>query len=1181
MSLFKKAIVTISAIALAAPTIATGISGVAAAAVNPANVKTESVAKPNTSLKVPLRDANNIFNLKLEKQKDGYVLVSNIAVSGNNVIQKGDKFTVKFSNDNVDLNNSSVVNQEGSLPFTTSKDAKNGTVTYTFNKDVDSGNYETAIGVATKNLNATTPVTADLDGAPISIANNKITSNQRTETTRQSTSQSTYTQSQANASQGARTQAASTGATSYTTSYTTTQQAGTTTTTQQSDNSYTPTFDEAKQAIMNRTTITVTGDATANTETSANQATTNNGFTASTTTAAQPATSTTAATTTTAAANQATTATATQADTTGTSATQAATTGNSVSTTATVEPTAESVQATANATNVIKTPNGVASDLEATLQKVLQNQDTDPNSKVDGDNTTYQSNETFESIRTDVSNKMPTATAEEKAEMVKVLPWIWNNAANAASQDQVFNYSTLLSTGRTAYTTINGSAISGSSNIFSQNMPALLKAFGENMTAGAFDNAMDIDTLLESQVYQDYLAKQHSATTTADKLDASTAWANMNDHITITKVDSNTNTAGATKLDPRYYSAKATLDDQVAAALAKQNSERADKLVINKVSSGNEATDATTEAASTATTVDNDKNSGSALFNQIQTDINNKMTDATTDARAQVLGALPGILNDLSKNTASGDNTGTVAKYLQPTTDGSSYLITLDTTPVLGSANKYLANLPQVFKSFGDSLKDGSFDQAVSTNLMLGSSIYQDYLDGKYTPDSLITTTPGKTDTSDLFSAIILAILAFPLVALAMGTIAIVTSPLWVPLASIVWGVVLAITALPIGLIAVIEGLFILPSLILFPIMLVVSLFAAPILLVLNLIPIINLITVPISLVLLALTFIPGAIVLGFIPFVVIAALVVIAGLAVAFIMIIGLVIAQIIAGILSIITGGLLAMLLPITALIGLIIAGLFSLLGLFGFALIAGLILGFTLGLIILGAGILTVVAGGFAGLIGLGLLAGLGVVILGYLAFLGGGLIAGLVTFLILLLLMPQFLVLNFLLWFIGFGFMALILTDLAIPSLYLAIFIGFLMMLFFVPGLLIALSWPFWAGLVLAISIPIVEIALIIGAFFAWIPLFGWIADIAVGIVVLAQAIALAVAVVAPIVIGVFMMTIGIIGFDIMLAAAAVLELIKKKQKKEVANVTIDPSWVLQILPVGFWTKKDPLDNIVTA
>lgn len=113
MSLFKKAIVTISAIALAAPTIATGISGVAAAAVNPANVKTESVAKPNTSLKVPLRDANNIFNLKLEKQKDGYVLVSNIAVSGNNVIQKGDKFTVKFSNDNVDLNNSSVVNQEG------------------------------------------------------------------------------------------------------------------------------------------------------------------------------------------------------------------------------------------------------------------------------------------------------------------------------------------------------------------------------------------------------------------------------------------------------------------------------------------------------------------------------------------------------------------------------------------------------------------------------------------------------------------------------------------------------------------------------------------------------------------------------------------------------------------------------------------------------------------------------------------------------------------------------------------------------------------------------------------------------------------------------------------------------------------------------------------------------------
>ncbi|AKP67728.1 MFS transporter [Companilactobacillus ginsenosidimutans] len=1187
MSLFKKAIVAVSALALAGPMIANGAAGVVSAAVSgSSNAKTEKVAKPNTSLKVPLRNADNIFNLKLDKQKNGYVLVSNITASGNNVIQKGEKLVVNFNKENVDLDNSSVITQDNAVPFTVQKDADNGTVTYTFTKDVDSGNFVSAIGIATKNLYTTTHVKANFQGSPISIADNNLTSKwQSPETTYSSTGTSTSQQSSytAGTSQYAMTQAASTSSSySTTTSYATTQQAGNATTQAGETNGYTPTFDEAEQAVMGRTTFSVAGTAT-NTETSANQATTNNGSTAKTVNDALPATSNTAAktstsTSTTSEANQATPAKdatstqtdaqATQSDTTGNAASQAAATENSASTTATVEPqTTTSVQASTNASNVIQTPNGKASDPEATLNKVLQNRDTDPNAKVDGDDSSYQSNPQFEKIRTQVATKAPAATAEEQAQMIKTLPYIWNYISNSADQNQVFNFATLLTTGRTAYTTINGVADANSSNILQQQMPTLLKAFGSNLTEDSFDDAMDIDVLLESQVYQDYLAGKYTATSDDTSLDASTAWANMNDHISITAVDSNTDTTGAKSVGPRFYNAKSTLDNLASEALAKQNAEKADKLVVNKDTSANVAT-TETEDTSNAT--------GSKLFSQIEKDIYGKMGDASSENKAQVLGSLPGILNDLSTNTASTDKTGTTAKYLQTTTDGSKYLITLNTQPITGSSDKYLANLPQVFKAFGDSLKEGDFDKAINMQVMENSQIYQDYKDGKYVPESLVTKKTVD-NSSDLLPAILLTILAFPLVALAMGVVTILTAPIWIPLAIITWGVVFAITALPVGLFYMTLGLLLLPSLVLFPIMLIVSALAALPLLVLNLIPIVNLITVPISLVILALTFVSGFVVLSFIPAVLVAAVIVIAGIALPIIMTIGLVIAQVIAGILSLILGGLIVMLLPITALLGIIIAGAFSLLGLIGFALIAGLIIGGVLALIVAGFAVLTVLAGGFAGVIGLGLIAGMAVVILGYLAFLGGGILAGIATFLILLVLMPQFLVLNFMLWFIGLGFMAVILPDLAIPSLYLALLIGGLMMLFFIPGLLIALSWPFWAGLVLAISIPIVELAALIALPFSFIPLFGWIADAIVGVIILIQAIALTIAVVAPIVIGVLMMTVGIIGFDIAAAAALVLELIKKKQKAERAHVNIDASWRLPIHPVGFWTKSDPLAN----
>jgi len=118
MSLLKKAAVYLSVAALAAPVIATGTAGIVSAATTDNNaVQTSQTAKPNSSLKVPLRNADSIFKLRLDKQKNGYVLVTNIAASGNNVIQKGEQLVIKFDNKNVDMNNSSVVNQNGKLPI--------------------------------------------------------------------------------------------------------------------------------------------------------------------------------------------------------------------------------------------------------------------------------------------------------------------------------------------------------------------------------------------------------------------------------------------------------------------------------------------------------------------------------------------------------------------------------------------------------------------------------------------------------------------------------------------------------------------------------------------------------------------------------------------------------------------------------------------------------------------------------------------------------------------------------------------------------------------------------------------------------------------------------------------------------------------------------------------------------
>lgn len=64
-------------------------------------------------------------------------------------------------------------------------------------------------------------------------------------------------------------------------------------------------------------------------------------------------------------------------------------------------------------------------------------------------------------------------------------------------------------------------------------MPKLLKAFGENLSANAFDKPMDIDFLLDSQLYQDYLAGKYVPAN--QTMNANDAWKAMNGRISVQK----------------------------------------------------------------------------------------------------------------------------------------------------------------------------------------------------------------------------------------------------------------------------------------------------------------------------------------------------------------------------------------------------------------------------------------------------------------------------------------------------------------------------------------------------------------------------------------------------------------------------------------------------------------------
>lgn len=80
----------------------------------------------------------------------------------------------------------------------------------------------------------------------------------------------------------------------------------------------------------------------------------------------------------------------------------------------------------------------------------------------------------------------------------------------------------------------------------------------------------------------------------------------------------------------------------------------------------------------------------------------------------------------------------------------------------------------------------------------------------------------------------------------------------------------------------------------------------------------------------------------------------------------------------------------------------------------------------------------------------------------------------------------------------------------------------------------------------------------------------------GIAILIQAGLLIASIVVPIMIGLAMMTTGIIGFDIAAAAAAVLALLKYKLIEKNLYVDIDDRLDnFKIRPTGFWTKDDPL------
>ncbi|WP_099974054.1 hypothetical protein [Lactobacillus terrae] len=1131
MSLLKKAVVFLSALSLVLPFGSYTTANLVEAA-SQTNEVANSDTQPTTDTSVPFRDANGIFNSKVEKEDGGQAFVTTIAPSEGNVIQKGDKFTVKFDPTNVDIQNSKAISESADVPFTVTKDVENNSFVYTFTKDVTGDSYTTGINIATKNVAVKSTVVADFNGSDVTVSDNEIQSYEQAVPVSNQSQETTSSQS-ANQTSTSTSQSVTSYSEATTESSTSTQ----------ASSDYAPTYSEAAQAVLDNTTIEVSGQATTNTD-----VTTDSAATASSVATTDNSAATTDSSVTTEAATDS------NAETTPVATTQESATATSDSAAATVanNATTATTQADANS-EYIDTPNGKPTDVEATLTNAVKDQTTDDPK---GEETSYQDSSVYEETRDAVYAKLDDSVTEnERSEILKTMPWIWSNMSSAESQNSVFKYRTLLSTGRYAYVTVDATAKPDSESILEKNMPALVKVFGENIESDAFDSAVDMDVMLNSKLYQDYLNGTYIVP--GQEVDPTSVWNIIKDHLQIVQVDSQ-EAAGEDSivLNGVTYNSTATLNDYISQQMVQQAAEQAG------VADSKDSTQTS---------------NGATLFYNIERDVYNLMGKASSNDKAEILSSIPEILNNVSKNTASDDTVGSVHSFVQKTSDGNVYKITLDTTANPLSDNPYEVKLPQLVKSFGDKFRAGDFSQIIAFQQMQDSQVYADYLAGKYTPSGLVnastTTSTGKT-SKNMPGLIFITLLAIPLLAIGMGILYVLTAPIWILGTALVLAAALVLNIIPIILNAVIT-IF---SPILLPILFLGTIAIAGLGGLISLIPIINIITLP-------LTIIGTILGIGATLFVLVDLLlwiprIILAGLfigiqAIKAVVALGIAVAIAVALVGVVLTLGLLPVLLPIFALLFLIVAALFAI----GMILFLGIALPLLLlvlpaALLITGTSFAVFFLAAIPWLLGgsLATLIGLAIIVFLFIPALIVFQIVGLYLLMLGLFVfgLPILLVFGTLAFILGFANMALFFPNLVAIVLEIIAFLSSLLLLLFIPGLFVFMSWPIWVALVILVGGPIMIVLSILGL----IPVVGWVFSIVAGIGFIIFFAAIIIAMVTPIILGTLMMTTAVAGLAILLAAMIVLSLLEDKETVVVPSPQeLTLSWVRKLHNIGFWLHSD--------
>lgn len=632
---------------------------------------------------------------------------------------------------------------------------------------------------------------------------------------------------------------------------TTQQQTQNGTTQQQQANqsdSVTPSFSQAEDAVNDRTSIKVTGTATSDptkdnqTDTSSNtndaqttQNDTNTNNSDQTAVSNNSETNSNSATTNTnneddqtesssnvadnennSSTAQTTTPTNNDVDTNSTDSSQATTNTNQTTannSTQTTQPAVDQTEQQSTTTfepQEVTTPSSTTSQTQAsdnsgyieiqnqgyvspkdTLDNYLTSDHDLDNNNVQNNEDNYEDNSQFEAIYGHVQQKATNATDEELGEITKDLPSMWNyigqNDSDSDTNGQVWNFHSTLSTGRDLFVTIDGTAQPDSSDVLQQQMPKLLRAMGQSIEPGALNEAVDIDALKRSQIYQDYLDGNYTGPTSDNTANTSDVINTVENHTTIS-LDKPTNGADITqlptigKVDPNVL-----LKDAEEQAKVNQN-----------------GTDTTTTDNSS------DSADSQAEYNAIKQDTYNKMTPwASDDEKAEMLKSVPTIWNDAASKTDKNDKVGQFYNYVLNGSDVRQIYYTIDGR-VIPNGNKYEKQLPNVIVSLGKDMKKGEFDQIVNNDILRNSQAYQDYQQQSQGNAATTAATTAATSAASPLGGLGLAPLLLGLPGLLLAPALLVPGLLLAPVAT---GAVLA--SLPV--VALLAQPVILPALLALP----------------------------------------------------------------------------------------------------------------------------------------------------------------------------------------------------------------------------------------------------------------------------------------------------------------------------------------------------------------------------